>query len=202
MNTTDYEKILLDKLKNEARCPICALVQEEEFTLISKLQYDVTNDERLRKEFPAQGTFCDFHFRQFRKVANNETNALLLISFIEHFRANGMEAHGDCSVCLKLNDYEGALTTAMASLLKNESYRTAYAASNGVCFHHEEDVGKASGSAEIIHWLSEMQQQQLQREIPPLQHLANASYYNTTAYERGAIVRVVEKIVGRKSVGL
>lgn len=202
MNTTDYEKILLDKLKSEARCPICALIQEEEFTLISKLQYDVTHDETVRKKLPAVSPFCDFHFRQFRKVANNETNALLLIAYIEHFRTNDKTVINDCGVCKKLDEYEHVLIEAMTALVKNASHRTTFAASNGICFLHEAGVGRASNSSEIIQWLAEIQQQQLEREISSLQHLTKTSYYNSTAYERGAIVRVVEKIVGRKSVGL
>ena len=206
---TAFEKLLLSKIRKESRCPVCVLVQEKEFSLLSRLQYDVSQIERVRKSIAGENGFCDFHFRQFRKIANNRTNAVLLLSFIEIYRKdeqrsrrNGFPKHVHCRLCKALEAYDKKCEIIMAKILNNESYHKLYGKSSGLCLLHERTVERSLRSSEAKQWLKETQLQQLLRTIPMLEHVASKSYYDTSAEERGTIPSIVEKFVGRKSIGL
>jgi hypothetical protein len=206
---TEFKKLLLSKTRTESRCPICVLVQEEEFSLLSRLQYDVSRNKRVRTSIARNRGFCDFHFRQFRKIANNRTNAILLLSLIETCqkggqlsRRNGTPKHVHCRLCNTLEAYEKRLEKNMALILSVESHRESYFESGGLCFLHEESVERMLRSSSVKRWLKETQLQQLLRRIPMLEHVAAKSYYDTSAEERAAIPSIVEKFVGRKAIGL
>jgi hypothetical protein len=206
---TAFKKLLLSKMKRESRCPICVLVQEEEFSLLSRLQYDVSQNERVRTLIARNGGFCDFHFRQFRKIANNRTNALLLLSFIETYRKGaqrsrriGFPKHVHCRLCKTLEGYEKKLEVIIARVLNVESDRKLYSKSSGLCFLHEQAVERLLHSSAVRQWLKETKLQQMLRKIPMLEHLATKSYYDTSAVERGTIACAVETFVGRKAIGL
>ena len=206
---TAFEKLILSKMRKESRCPVCVLVQEKEFSLLSHLQYSVSQHKRVRKSIAAENGFCDFHFRQFRKIANNRTNAALLLSFIEEYRKgvqrssrNGFPKHVHCRLCDALEGYDKKLEIIMGKLLQNESRRKLYAKSSGLCLHHELAVERSLHSMEAKQWLKETQLQQLLSRIPMLEHVVTKSYYDTSAEERGTIPSIVEKFVGRKAIGL
>ncbi|MGA9407873.1 MAG: DUF6062 family protein [Bacteroidota bacterium] len=206
---TAFEKLLLSKIKKEPRCPICVLVQEQELSLLSHLQYDVSLHERVRKSIAGENGFCDFHFRQFRKIANNRTNAALLLAFIEEYRKgvqrsrrNGFPKLAHCRLCKALEEYDKKLEIIMAKILKNESYHKLYVKSSGLCLLHERTVERSLRSVEAKQWLKETQLRQLLSKIPMLEHVVTKSYYDTSAEERGTIPSIVEKFVGRKAIGL
>ncbi|HTR82457.1 MAG TPA: hypothetical protein VMM58_12575 [Bacteroidota bacterium] len=199
---TASRRLLLAKMKDEKRCPLCALVQEEEFSLLSKLQYNVSQSERVRRGIPYGGGFCDFHFRQFRKIANNRTNAVLLLSFIGYVEQHKSPPSIRCRLCATLSSYEKQMVLAMVDILKDQGQRDLYSKSAGLCFPHAETVLRLLKPLPLKRWLKGMQKQQLLREIPALESLASKSYYNTSGEERGAIPRVSEKFVGRKAIGL
>ena len=206
---TAFEKLILSKMRKESRCPVCVLVQEKEFSLLSHLQYRVSQHKRVRKSIAAENGFCDFHFRQFRKIANNRTNAALLLSFIEEYRKgvqryprNGFPKHVHCRLCNALDAYDKKLEIVMATILRNAMYRKLYVKSSGLCLLHERSVERSLRSIEAKRWLKETQLHQLISKIPMLEHVVAKSYYDTTAEERGTIPSLVEKFVGRKAIGL
>ena len=90
----------------------------------------------------------------------------------------------------------------MAKILNNESYHKLYGKSSGLCLLHERTVERSLRSSEAKQWLREHSCNKLLRTIPMLEHVASKSYYDTSAEERGTIPSIVEKFVGRKSIGL
>jgi hypothetical protein len=193
---------IVKRIKEEERCPLCALLQEEEFSLLSRLQYDVSRSEHVRQSVVRNGSFCDFHFRQFRKIANQKTNALLLFSFAKNVTPSRNPVAVHCMLCEKLSIYEKHLVHLMADLLQDEKNQALYLRSHGVCYLHLRLVYALLPSAKLRKWLVTTEYEHIQRDIPVLEKLTSRSFYDTSKTERKVIPRMVEKFVGRRTMGL
>jgi hypothetical protein len=198
----EFEEAILKKIKEEARCAICGLLEDEEFDLLSKLQYRVTNEESVRAEIARENGFCDFHFRKFRKISRAQTNALLLLKLVDHYLQTQRASTIKCRLCVALDKIEQQLSTAMVSLLKNENSRKAFEESFGMCLSHTEIAKKHLRSNKTKQWLMSVQRRHVQQDIPALETLSHASYYDTKGEERAAIPRMIERFVGRRALGL
>jgi len=202
MNTTEYEEEVLRRLREEQRCPLCAMVREREFDILSHLQYQVTHDEALRNTIAEEGGFCDFHFRQFRKLANAETNSLLLITMVQAYSSQGNSVQATCRLCSELALYESSILEATVGLMAEESARAAYADSSGLCLIHMHAVEQRLDDPHVRLWLRAMQSQQMKRNLPSLVAMSTRSFFDTTQSQRSSILCIVEKFVGRKALGL
>lgn len=193
---------ILKRMKEEDRCPLCAMLQEEEFSLLSTLQYDVSRNESFRKSIVRNGSFCDFHFRQFRKIANQKTNALLLFSFAKTVRPSLNPVSIRCVLCESLEAFEKQLVHFMADILHDEKNHVLYARSHGLCYLHLRSVHALLSSMKLKKWLITTEYEHIQRDIPVLEKLTSRSFYDTSKSERKVIPRMVEKFVGRRTIGL
>jgi hypothetical protein len=198
----EYEELILKKIDESLRCPVCCLVDGEEFNMLSHLQYDIAKDPQTREAVAHEGGFCEFHFRQFRKIANARTNALLLIALIGQFCDGDDHLPLHCRFCAHLNAYEGRLVQAAASLLKDASFRNKYEEHTGLCLEHLSAVRPLVPDEEIQQWLDRVSRTQMQRETESLEQMATKSYYDTSRLARGSVSRTVEKFVGRRSTSL
>lgn len=199
---TEFEGSIHKKIEESMRCPLCSLVDGEEFNMLSRLQYDVSHDPAVREAIAREGGFCEFHFRQFRKIANAKTNALLLIALVERYsqRDNHLTVH--CRLCAHLDDYEGHLIEAVISLLKESPFRADYENHTGLCLDHLSAVRPLIADEELQRWLDELSRIQMQRETASLEQMATKSYYDTSRLARGSVARIVEKFVGRRALSL
>jgi len=68
---TAHEEQIFNKMREVRRCPVCALLEDLEFEILCQFQYDLTRNEGVRTAIAKAGEFCDFHFLQFRKLANS-----------------------------------------------------------------------------------------------------------------------------------
>ena len=197
-----YDEQILGKMREESRCPVCALLEDLEFEILSQLQYNVTEDEAVRNAIAKAGGFCDFHFRRFRKLANDRTNALLLLALIREYceRSEGIAIR--CQVCEDIASYEAWLLKALNSMLHGNDFREQYEQVTGLCICHMQEVQHATDSAAERVWLQSCQIRQMRDSIPSLQQMVERSYFETTLNQRRTIPGSVEKFVGRKSVGL
>jgi hypothetical protein len=202
MSTTTFDQTIIDTIKTEPRCPICALVRENEFNMLCQLQYDVTRDRQTRVELSAEGGFCEFHFRQFRKLANSKTNALLLLELIRRYCENNGATPVTCRVCTAVESFEETLVNTLADMLDTEAFRNVYAASGGVCIKHMHDVQARDISESARFWIAERQIEQMKRAVAGLEELATVPYYDTAFSVRGHVIQIVEKFAGRRTLGL
>jgi len=202
MNTTGYKEDIRKRMTEDGGCPLCELVRDREFETLAHLQYVVTGDEGIRGAIASEGGFCDFHFRQFRKIANSETNALLLIALVDEYCRRHGTLTVKCRVCAELESCESELLEEMCNLLIEESFRGPYIQSSGLCIQHLHSVQDCPITPDMKLWLNETQIQQLRRNIPALTAMSTRSYFDTTYSQRRAISRVAEKFAGRKALGL
>ena len=129
----DYTNIILENinptnglLNSKAGCPVCNAIIDYEFDLLSKLQYEIHNNESVRKEVAGEGGFCDFHFRQFKKVAGGFTNIVLLKALIESGSYEKDNFEIECRLCKQVDSFENSLITAQYELLKDESFKKKF----------------------------------------------------------------------------
>jgi len=199
---TGFEDVFKAKMNEEARCPICALVEDREFTVLSHLQYEVTHDRDVRSAIVNEGGFCVYHFRQFRKLANSETNARLLTDLVSEYLRRGERIPIHCRVCIALDAYEQSLCEATAHFLESEAGRSVFDEGAGLCLNHQGNVSSAFGDPTLRRWLNESQNHRMQQDLPALEAMMNHSYFDSTRSQRSAIPRCVERFVGRKALGL
>jgi len=198
----EYDDLLHRTVQSEARCPLCVLMEDREFEVISQLQYTVTRDEAVRRSIAHEGGFCDFHFRQFRKIANSETNAILLITMVNEYVRHRWATNITCRICADIARLEKGLLDDLARLLHLVAFRHLFAESGGVCLGHLSSLQERCKSDELAMWLGETQIRQMERLMPDLVAMRTLSYFDATHSQRSCIVRVVEKYVGRKALGL
>jgi len=197
----ECEDQILKKMEEERRCPVCGLLEDQEFDILSHLQYDVTCKEDVRTAIAKAGGFCDFHFRRFRKLANSQTNAVLLLALIREYceRDGGITIR--CRVCNELAVSEARLLEAVDTLLRRSDFRVIYEQMPGLCVNHMKEVQRTLTSAVGRSWLQSCQITQMKRAIPDLQNMVERSYFDTTHDQRIVIPGSIEKFVGRKSLG-
>lgn len=206
----DYKNIILENLKpttglikSKAGCPICNAIIDYEFDLLSKLQYEIHNNEKLRKEVADEGGFCDFHFRQFKKVAGGLTNIALLKSLIESISYKKDNYKIDCRLCKQVNSFENFLVKAQDELLKDESFRQEFSGTTGLCFEHFNMVITVCGNIEIKEWLNEIHIEQIKRMRTAFEGMLKYKSFIEIDREKRALINVmIEKFAGRKTHAL
>ena len=195
---TEYEQKISRKMEQSLYCPVCSLVDDEEFEMLSMLQYDVTRQPDTREAVVNEGGFCEYHFRQFHKIATSKTNALLLRAMVEHFARPETQFVVNCRFCNHLDEYEGQLVKAIIHMLAENSFQVFYAEHRGMCKRHLRSAEAMVSDEATRGWLEEVHRSQMLREIPFLEQLATKSYYDTSRLERGSVSRSIEKFVGRR----
>lgn len=184
-------------------CIICSLVMDYEFNLISKLQFNISTDKIIREEVAAEGGFCDFHFRQFKKIANGKTNILLLKSIIESGSFRNKNFLANCRICSDINQYEQKVVEIFPFLFNNQNFRKSFENSIGICFDHLKMVTNIIENKNISDWLFNTHMNQigrLQKDFDDMNKIK--SFYEIDRNKRKLINILIEKLAGRKTRSL
>ena len=195
---TEYEQRILKQMEQSLYCPVCSLLEEEEFSMMANLQYDVTHRPELRETVTEEGGFRDYHFRQFRKIASAKTNVLVLMAMIARYVQPGKQFVVHCRFCGHLDPYQGRLIEAISFMLMENSFRTSYTDYRGMCKRQLESVEAGLSDEPTRGWLKEVHRDQMLKEIPYVELVATKSYYDTCGFARGSVYRTTEKFLGRR----
>ena len=199
---TEYEQKIIRKMEESGRCPACHLIDNEEFDMLSRVQYDVTHSPEVREAIVNEGGFCEFHFRQFRKIASARTNGLLMVGMVQWYSTPKTEYVVKCRLCDHLNAFECEFLSTIVSLLQTEAFRNKYAQHTGLCIQHLQKIVDVHQLAKWKEWLIDTQREQMKHELHYLEEMATQSYYETSNVARGSLVRTVEKFVGRRTLSM
>ncbi len=189
-------------MSERARCPVCALLDDREFDIIARLQHDITRNPEIRQAVAEEGGFCVPHFRQFGKIANAQTRALLFDTMIKGYSVRSAAPLPRCRICAGLAPYEEDLLGEMVRLLGCESFRQEYARRSGLCLPHMQEIQPRLGSSELREWLADVQIEQMRRDLPAINAISTRSYYDTTRPQRESVARQTEKFAGRNALGV
>ncbi len=206
----DYKNIILGNIKpttgllnSKAGCPVCNAVIDYEFDLLSKLQYEIHNKESVRKAVAEEGGFCDFHFRQFKKVAGGFTNIALLKSLIESGIYEEDNFKVECRLCKQVDKFENLLVKAQYELLTEDSFREKFYSTAGLCFEHFNQVILISNDEDIKSWLKRIHVEQIKRMKEDFEYMLTfKSFYEIDREKRALINTMIEKFAGRKTHAL
>ncbi|MFZ0456463.1 MAG: hypothetical protein WCE54_19545 [Ignavibacteriaceae bacterium] len=197
------EEELLERIQTEQGCPICSAILDFEFNQISHVQYDVTYIEEIRKQVAREGGFCDFHFRQFKKIANGKTNILLLKSVVEESAYKKNNFIAECRICVNVNKYEENLIKVFVNLILRKEIRSTFENTNGICFVHLRQVNNLLEDEIIKKWLNEIHVQQIERMQSDFENMSQfKSFYEIERKKRRLINILIEKLAGRKTGAL
>ncbi|MHB1687156.1 MAG: hypothetical protein ACYCVH_07265 [Ignavibacteriaceae bacterium] len=206
----DYKNIILKNINTEpglssakAACPLCNALMDYEFDLLAKLQYEIHNNESVRKKVAEEGGFCDFHFRQFKKIASGLTNILLLKSLVESDSYKKESFNIECRLCNQIDSFENALIIAQYELFKDDSFKHKFSDTIGLCFVHFNKIISISDDAEIDKWLKEIHIDQIKRTKEEFDFMLRfKSFYEIDREKRKLINIMIEKFAGRKTHAL
>lgn len=184
-------------------CPVCSLLMDFEFNLISKIQYSITKDKTVRGEIAAEGGFCDFHFRQFKKIANGKTNVQLLKSIIESGVFKKKDFVINCGICKEVNGYEKGIIETFSGFIRNNHAKLKFEKSHGICFDHLKMLAGLISDSESLEWLYKTHTNQIESLQVDFESMSNIkSFYEIDKNKRRLINILIEKLAGRKTRSL
>ncbi len=206
----DYKNIILKNIKpttgllnSKAGCPVCNAIMDYEFDLLSKIQYEIHNNENIRKEVAKEGGFCDFHFRQFKKIASGLTNIKLLKALIESESYSQERFEIKCRLCKQVDKFEHTIIEAQYELLKDVSFKQIFCDTTGLCFDHFNQVISICDNEDIKKWLKKIHIEQIKRMQSEFEYMLQfKSFYEIDRGKRSLINTMIEKFAGRKTHAL
>lgn len=170
--------------------------------MLAKIQFGITHDESLRVEVASEGGFCDFHFRQFKRIANFKTNTLLLQAIVESGYYKNVAAEIDCRICRAIDKAENELINDMAELLADIDFQNKHEQSNGVCVVHLKRILETINQDDLKERLIKIHCKQIDRYKPILEELnSGKSYWNIEMGKRDFVNIMIQKFAGRKTAG-
>lgn len=184
-------------------CPLCSMISDYEFNLLAQIQYDVVNNEIVRNKIAHNGGFCDFHFRQFKKIANGKTNILLLKTIIEAGSYKKIIFTINCDICNAVGIYEAEIVKTLPSFFNDQNFRSGFEKSIGICFNHLDMVKELITDKDILTWLINthvIQIERLQADFNQMNGIE--SFYEIDLSKRKLINILIEKLAGRKTRSL
>lgn len=192
-----------DQIERINGCPICSILMDFEFNYISKIQYSITKDKTVREEIAAEGGFCDFHFRQFKKIANGKTNISLLKTIIENGAYKKHDFAIDCRICKEVDNYENESIKAFLMFIENNDAKLKFEQSYGICFEHFRMLTSLVSNSEILKWLYKTHVYQIESLHSDFESMSKIkSYYEIDRDKRKLINILIEKLAGRKTRSL
>lgn len=151
--------ILIFLLETNRACPVCFVLRDREFYVLSQFQYDVVHHSEIRDAFRYEGTLCNHHAWFMKALATPVTNGNLfraliaetmgrldegsaIVRVIVYDRqqpeviARLLDGERHCIACEDHAATESHLIQEMTRLLGDPSFRTTYRTSWGICRPH------------------------------------------------------------------
>ncbi len=223
-------KNISDRIKDAfsgGRCPICALLQKDEFDDICDWiwQSDSRNKGSIAREnLVRSGGFCNYHFWEIQRLNTIQGNASIgaelvgqLIKIMHGKQygtlfallgGNGNENTGHsapsdtgCPICGDLKKKEKSYYGVLPSILQNETHRQRYKDGCGLCIPHFIKVQDYVKDLALLRFLFKTQIAQLEKIKSDAESLIQKSSpplsWQQTEDEKKSGIRAIEKIVGR-----
>lgn len=123
-------------------CPICRLLERDEFDLMCHLQYQIIHDGETKEKIVAAHGYCNLHFYEMGRLSNSRTMAMIIKELIDQ-RINELSENHlvrlnkvECPICQDLREREKGYLDQFFALLAEDSFRKVYVQSDGLCPFH------------------------------------------------------------------
>jgi hypothetical protein len=217
----DPSKILIFLLETNRACPVCFVLRDREFYVLSQFQYDVAHHSEIRDAFRFEGTLCNHHAWFMEALATPVTNGSLFHALIvetvsrlgegsatvrdivnhrpqRKVIARLLEGKRHCIACEDQTAMESHLIREMIRLLQDSSFRTTYRASWGLCRPHLLSVLARIEEPSLKAFVLQTYRAQLTRQAHELEELERqiAAKVRHLGELGRAHVRAIERWVG------
>jgi len=217
----DPSTILIFLLETNRACPVCFVLRDREFYVLSQFQYDVVHHQEIRDAFRYEGTLCNYHAWYMKALATPVTSGWLFNELIAETMgrldegsaiarnivydrhqpeviARLLEGERHCIACADHAAMETHLIREMIRLLQDSSFRTTYRASWGLCRPHLLSVLARIEEPSLKAFVLQIYRAQLTRQTQELEELERQTAAKVRHLgELGrAHVRAIERWVG------
>ena len=204
---------------SSGRCPICALLRQDEFDYIC--EWVGVSDAKYRKAEKRIGLvkskgFCNYHFWEFEHVSTHYGSAQVCIGFIEELIdilqnekrenqfLNLQEYHHslNCPLCADLKINESSHIEDLITLLDSQGNRTKYAKGWGLCIPHLIQTVLYANDESLTSFLLDSQKKQLERikinAVGLIRKKEAPLRWEQTDDEKNSWFRAIQKLAGRR----
>jgi len=195
---------------SSGRCPVCALLQEDEYNYLchwvgasgEKYKY---SDERFR--LLKLNGFCNYHFWRLERINTYYGSARICVGLIEKIiddLQNQKDRLGaNCPVCEDLKANESEHIKELISLLDSRDNRRRYAEGWGVCIPHlMKALTYTNSDNHLASFLVKTEKKQLERvkvnALELIRKRHSSLRWQQTDDEKNSWFRAIEKLVGRR----
>jgi hypothetical protein len=203
----EKEKII--ELFSSGRCPICALLRQDEFDYLC--HWVGVSDEKYknseeRKRLLELSGFCNYHFWEYEQVGTKYGSAEICIGLIEKTINNLQDQKSrigaNCPVCNDLKVNESEHIKELAYLLSSSRNRTKYAEGVGLCIPHLIKTLAYTNDDSLTPFLLETAKKQLERvkmnAVELIRKKDAPLRWEQTDDEKNSYFRAIEKLAGRR----
>jgi len=151
-------------------CPVCALVSEDVGAFLAQWQYLSGLHEPIRQRFCERGGFCRAHLSAVREISSPQGLAptlgdllLCLADLDSTVAGTPLGNEMTCQACELCAASEMRYLQALAALVEDDSFRSAYPGGRGLCIPHFVCLLAKVPDQNTRRWLAETQRMQLRR---------------------------------------
>jgi len=140
-------------------CPICHVLDKDEYDLMAQLQYQTIKEEKVRQNVVSSNGYCNFHFHEMARLASPVGNAVLTKDLINAEIKEiekgffGTTLRIDCLVCRYAAEREEFYVKEFRVLLSEKSFQKEYEATDGLCRIHLKGVLNLLEEGELHHFM-------------------------------------------------
>jgi len=200
---------------SSGRCPICALLRQDEFDYIC--EWVGVSDAKYRKAEKRIGLvkskgFCNYHFWEFENISRHDGSAEMCLELIEQLitflqtnkksTSKNYKDHIICPVCSGLKEKQHEYLSAMVSSLRMIENRKKYTDGWGLCYPHLFKILSYAKDSSLREFLVDTELAQLKRVKFNAMELVRKKdsplRWERTDDEKASYFRAIEKLVGRR----
>jgi hypothetical protein len=187
-------------------CPICHVLDKDEYDFMATLQYQTMKEEKVRQDVVASNGYCNFHFHQMARLASEVGNASLTKELIET-EIKGLETGSltrevDCAVCQYIAEREDFYLGEFKTLLKERSFQKEYEGTDGLCSLHFRNILNSMDEKELCQFLLTTQVMHLKLLRMELETFISKvrSTSRDMGVEKNSWLIAIEKWVGKRGL--
>lgn len=210
-SSKEIEGKILESL-SLGRCPICALLRQDEFDYIC--EWVGVSDAKYRKaekriSLVKSKGFCNYHFWEFENISRHDGSAEVCLELIEQLiiflrgkKSETYKSHIICPVCSGLKEKQHEYLNALVSSLRTIENRKKYADGWGLCYPHLLKIFNYVKDTSLREFLLDTELEQLEKVKASAMELVRKKdsplRWEQTDDEKVSYFRAIEKLVGRR----
>jgi hypothetical protein len=144
-----------------AGCCVCRAVDHDLRRSVSATFYESVNDVGTREQLIRSLGYCRWHAPLVRELAHALGAAIMLRSVVDHAKERltsrrNPKPIGECPICVEQSNLERQKLELLRNWFDDEQVRSAFDASDGLCFPHFSEFLELIGQAGNAYLIADM----------------------------------------------